>query len=291
MSWTHRVEAQTCLAAHPPGKASEEALFARIVTAQGHYAEFRLRSWRAALPAALAAIETTILVEGALDEVEKRGCDLGGKFTLRFAAEWIALRLRAWATRQQLRIRSGLALLGTALKPALEATGEIFKRRHERPVSYPSVIVPGESDQFLRLRINAGMRVEPGGKQLAGTFSAIAQGGDDVCGHVEVEPALVLSEGDMHDPVTIAGHGHQFRIAPIACGIEKHHEKVDHAAVFDVVETRDILNAAAVGCRHPDVLPRIFFRRVLTSPRLETAGWGGLLHDVHTGRYEIDAEG
>src|SRR5262249_4366316 len=36
---------------------------------------------------------------------------------------------------------------------------------------------------------------------------------------------------------------------------------------------------------------RIFLRRVLTSPRLETAACGGLLHDVHTGRYEIDAEG
>src|SRR5512147_386138 len=166
----------------PPRKASEEAFFARVIAPRRHHPQPRLRPRRAPLLAALAAVEASILVEGARNEVEKVVGHLGGELPLVLIAEGVALRPCAGAAPQELRVSSRLASLRSAAPSALEAPGEILDRRHHGAVSYPSVIVPSEPDVFLGLGINARLEIEAGGEKFAGTFATVAQGGDDVGG-------------------------------------------------------------------------------------------------------------
>src|SRR5262249_33908041 len=83
--------------------------------------------------------------------------------------------------------------------------GGKLERRDERAVAYPAVIVPGEANWLLRLRIQAWIGCKACGQQLACAVSPLADRLDDFRRHAEIEPALVLANGDVHDASIVLG--------------------------------------------------------------------------------------
>src|SRR5262249_58782694 len=115
---------------------------------------------------------------------------------------------------------------------------------------------------------------------------------DDFRRHAEIEPALVLAKGDVHDPIAIARHGRELGVTPVPRRVEQHHEEVRNrpGTSGQIVEWRDVLNARAVGRRYPHIRPRIFLYIGFGRPRAKTS-IRMLRADLHLLRWhEIDAE-
>jgi len=120
----------------------------------------------------------------------------------------------------------------------------------------------------------------------------LANGTDGLRRHAEIEPAFVVGKGDMHDTVAIARHRRKLSVAPIPRRVEQHHKEIDDGPgpAGDLMEQRHVLNAGAIGGRHPDIEPRVLGHCHWTPPGLKL-GLRALLASRHGIRHEIDSEG
>ncbi|HEY6670488.1 MAG TPA: hypothetical protein VI075_06105 [Methyloceanibacter sp.] len=74
---------------------------------------------------------------------------------------------------------------------------------------------------WIRLQVKG----KAGGKEFSSPLTALSDPHNHVPAHVQIETALVLGERDMHDPIVIVRHGHEFGVAPIARGVEQRAEE------------------------------------------------------------------
>src|SRR5262245_31318725 len=136
---------------------------ARIVGSWRHCAQCGLRPRRAAFVGIFS--EIGCLRPPTIDELDEFVGDLEHELPLTRPIERITRRLLSRLTVEEVVIGAPRQRLADICPGGVKAPGGKLERRDERAVAYPAVIIPGEANWLLRLRIQAWIGCKACGQQ------------------------------------------------------------------------------------------------------------------------------